>query len=134
MRISDWSSDVCSSDLTVITDTDVLRLTHEGRRIAGVRIRNAEGERDIAAREVILSAGALNSPLLLQRSGIGPADHLKGVGVEVLHDAPGVARNMREHRLLRAQYQIGSTSCRDRVGQYVSLSVAAASLKKKKKK
>ena len=93
-------------NLTVITDTDVLRLTHEGRRITGVRIRNAEGERDIAAREVILSAGALNSPLLLQRSGIGPADHLKGVGVEVLHDAPGVGRNMREHRLLRAQYRL----------------------------
>src|SRR3546814_6807855 len=100
------STPLCGSNLTGITYTDVRRLTHEGRRITGVRIRNAEGERDIAAREVILSAGALNSPLLLKRSGIGPADHLKGVGVEVLHDAPGVGRNMREHRLLRAQYPL----------------------------
>src|SRR3546814_11341445 len=91
-------------NLTVITDTDVLRLTHEGRRITGVRIRTAEGERDIAAREVILSAGALNSPLLLQRSGIGPDAHLKGVGVEVLPAAPGVGRNIPHHPLLRAHY------------------------------
>src|SRR3546814_18958341 len=93
-------------NLTVITDTDVLRLTHEGRRITGVRIRNAEGERDIAAREVILSAGALNSPLLLQRTGIGPADHPKGVRVEVRHDAHGLARNRRETGLLRANYNL----------------------------
>lgn len=93
-------------NVTVITDTDVLRLTHAGTRITGVRIRGVDGERDIAAREVILSAGALNSPTLLQRSGIGPAAHLKSVGVEVLHDAPGVGHNMREHRLLRAQYRL----------------------------
>ncbi|WP_409574756.1 GMC family oxidoreductase [Sphingopyxis sp. PET50] len=93
-------------NVTVITGTDVLRLTHAGKRVTGVRIRNAQGERDVAAREVILSAGALNSPTLLQRSGIGPAAHLRSVGVEVLHDAPGVGHNMREHRLLRAQYRL----------------------------
>ena len=94
------------ANVTVLTDTDVLRLNHEGKRITGVRIRNAMHEQDIAGREVILSAGALNSPTLLQRSGIGPAQHLREVGVEVLHDLAGVGHNMREHRLLRAQYRI----------------------------
>ena len=94
------------ANVTVITDTDVLRLTHEGTRITGVRIRNATGEQDIRAGQTILSAGALNSPTLLQRSGIGPADHLRSVGVEVLHNAPAVGHNMREHRLLNNQYRL----------------------------
>lgn len=93
-------------NLTVATGTDVLHLLVEGARVTGVRVRDAAGERDVAGREIILSAGALNSPTLLQRSGIGPADHLKSVGVEVRVDAPGVGHNMREHRLLRAQFRL----------------------------
>lgn len=93
-------------NLTVITGTDVLRLLFEGSRVIGVQVRDSAGERDIRAHETILSAGALNSPTLLQRSGIGPGDHLKKVGVEVRLDAPGVGHNMREHRLLRAQYRL----------------------------
>ena len=93
-------------NVTVLTDTDVLRLTAEGRRITGVRIRSKGAEQDVIAKEVILCAGALNSPTLLQRSGIGPAKHLQSVGVAVLQDSGGVGHNMREHRLLRAQYRI----------------------------
>ncbi len=50
-----------------------------------------------ARREVILSGGAYNSPHLLMLSGIGPAAHLKDHGIEVLHDSPGVGRNLQEH-------------------------------------
>jgi len=93
-------------NLTVLGETDVLHLTFEGSRVTGVRVRDANGERDLAGRETILSAGALNSPTLLQRSGIGPGAHLKRVGVDVRVDAPGVGHNMREHRLLRAQFRL----------------------------
>src|SRR5690606_20886227 len=53
-----------------------------------------------ARREVILSAGALQSPAVLQHSGVGPADHLKGLGIPVIRDMPEVGRNAREHKMI----------------------------------
>lgn len=50
-----------------------------------------------ATKEVILSSGAINSPHLLMLSGIGPSDNLEQVGIPVLHDAPGVGRNLQDH-------------------------------------
>jgi choline dehydrogenase len=94
------------SNLRVITDTDVLSLLIEDLTVSGVRVRDKTGEHDILGHEVILSAGALNSPTLLQRSGIGPADVLKKAGVKVVTDRRGVGANMREHRLLSTQYRL----------------------------
>ncbi|WP_370521833.1 GMC family oxidoreductase N-terminal domain-containing protein [Novosphingobium sp. ERN07] len=71
-----------------------------------MRVRDAQGERDLLARKTIVSAGALNSPTRLQRSGIGSPAHLQRVGVAVRHDAPDVGQSMREHRLLRAQSRL----------------------------
>ncbi|MCJ2180863.1 GMC family oxidoreductase [Novosphingobium album (ex Hu et al. 2023)] len=86
-------------NLDVVTQTDVLRIEFEGKRATGVVLRNAQGQRTIRAnREIILSAGAIQTPKLLQLSGIGPAALLKSVGVEVVADSPGVGQNMREHR------------------------------------
>jgi choline dehydrogenase-like flavoprotein len=59
-----------------------------------------------ARREVILSAGGLNSPHLLQLSGIGPAEHLRSLGIDVAVDSPDVGQNMREHLLLFLQYRL----------------------------
>lgn len=98
------------ANLIVQTDTDVLRILFDGARAVGVKVRTAAGERDILAREVILSAGALNSPVLLQRSGIGAAAQLRQAGVEVRVDSPDVGGNMREHRLLMNQYRLRSGS------------------------
>jgi choline dehydrogenase len=58
-----------------------------------------------AAREIILSGGAINSPQLLMLSGVGPADHLKEVGVPVHHDLPGVGQNLQEHLEMYVQQQ-----------------------------
>jgi len=84
-------------NLTVVTGATVSRITTEGRRATGVAYRR-EGESQVAlAREVILSGGSYNSPQLLMLSGIGPAEELRRHGIAVVHDLPGVGRNLSEH-------------------------------------
>ncbi len=85
-------------NLTVRTHAEVSRITFERGRANGVvcSIRG-QGFHFEAAREVILSGGAINSPQLLMLSGIGPADELRRLGIEVLHDAPGVGANLQDH-------------------------------------
>jgi choline dehydrogenase len=86
------------SNLTIQTDTLATRILLEGKRAVGVEyIRKGKMLRARAGREVILSAGAYNSPKLLMLSGIGPADELGSVGINLTHDLPGVGRNLQEH-------------------------------------
>ncbi|MGQ7793614.1 GMC family oxidoreductase [Faunimonas sp. B44] len=84
-------------NLHVITNALVLRLLFEGRRCVGAIYRKGDQEHRIEAREVIVSAGAIGSPQILQVSGIGPAEHLRSVGIEVVHDLPGVGGNLSDH-------------------------------------
>ena len=85
-------------NLEVRSDVLVRRVVLEGKRCVGVEIDTPNGPRVIRARrEVILSGGTYNSPHLLMLSGIGPAEHLKAHGIEVVHDSPGVGRNLQEH-------------------------------------
>lgn len=92
-------------NLRVVTNAEVTRILFAGRRAVGVSVREGGAVRTYhAAGEVILSAGALMSPKLLQLSGIGPAAHLRGLGIDVMADSPGVGAHMREHRLLMMQY------------------------------
>lgn len=85
-------------NLTVTTDAHVVRILVERGRATGVVYRHAGEERTIrASREVILSAGALQSPHILMLSGIGPADHLRQHGVSVVLDQPGVGANLQDH-------------------------------------
>lgn len=87
-------------NLRVITDARVERVLLEGLRVAGVSYRLGDTVHEIAARQVVISAGAVNSPALLLRSGIGPAAQLAEVGVTPLVDRPGVGRNYQNHVLL----------------------------------
>ncbi len=85
-------------NLCVITDAHTTRILMEGRRAVGVEYRQGGEMKQLkAAREVLLSAGALMSPQILMLSGIGPAEHLRASGVSVLHDLPGVGRNLHDH-------------------------------------
>ncbi|MEO6040348.1 MAG: GMC family oxidoreductase N-terminal domain-containing protein [Croceibacterium sp.] len=85
-------------NLEVRSGVLVRRLVFEGRRCVGVEIDHGGTPKVLRARrEVIVSGGAYNSPHLLMLSGIGPAAHLRDHGIEVLHDSPGVGRNLQEH-------------------------------------
>lgn len=85
-------------NLTVRTGVGVTRIVVENGRAIGVELIENDAAVTIRAdREVLLTAGAVNSPRLLMLSGIGPADHLRGVGVTVVHDLPGVGANLQDH-------------------------------------
>ncbi len=82
------------ANLTVITGAQVLRIVVDQGRATGVDLA---GQGIVRAGEVILSAGAIGSPRLLQLSGIGPADHLRNLGLPVVFDQPGVGANLQDH-------------------------------------
>jgi choline dehydrogenase len=85
-------------NLQLMTRTQVRRILFEGKRAVGVEVEQGGTVRQIRARrEVIICGGAINSPMLLMNSGVGPAAELKEVGVEVLHDLPGVGKNLQDH-------------------------------------
>jgi choline dehydrogenase-like flavoprotein len=85
-------------NLHVLTGAHVTRVLLEGRRAVGVAYRQRGRELQLRARrEVLLCAGALSSPQLLLLSGIGPAAHLQQHGIRVVHDLPGVGRNLHDH-------------------------------------
>jgi 5-(hydroxymethyl)furfural/furfural oxidase len=84
-------------NLTIFADTMVEQLLSEGRRITGVEVTIKGARRRVAAAEVIVSAGALHSPAILQRAGIGPVAHLRAMGIAVLADVPGVGENLTDH-------------------------------------
>jgi len=101
-------------NLDVVTSARVERVAIENRRATGVHMRTREGEWFVAAREVILCAGAIETPKLLQLSGIGPAPILQAVGIPVLINAPEVGENLREHRYVQTVYQVKGGSMNGR--------------------
>jgi choline dehydrogenase len=92
-------------NLTVRSHAHVHRITFDGARATGVELFSGTGrETATASSEVILSGGAINSPQLLQLSGVGPADHLRALGVEVVEDLPGVGENLQDHLAVGLAY------------------------------
>src|SRR5690606_3746615 len=85
-------------NLTVITGALATRVEVQGGRAVALHYR--QGGRDHrleAACEIVLSGGAYNTPQLLLLSGVGPADELRELGIDVVHDLPGVGRNLQDH-------------------------------------
>ena len=94
-------------NLRVETDAQATSLILEGGRAVGVRYRrNGRMHEALASREVILAAGALQSPQLLMLSGIGPGAELRRHGVAVAHDLPGVGANLQDHLQIRLMYRV----------------------------
>ena len=85
-------------NLTVITGAETTRVIIENGRARGVEYLN-DGNlaKACASREIVLSSGVVNSPKALLLSGIGPADELKALGIDPLHDLPGVGKNLQDH-------------------------------------
>ena len=85
-------------NLTVLTDAHVKKVVFEGKRAVAVELRHKGQDRVLRAdREIILSGGAINSPQLLQLSGIGEREALESLGIRCLHELPGVGKNLQEH-------------------------------------
>ena len=81
-----------------MTDALATRIIIQGGSAKGVTFRRGSSSETVfATREVIVCAGAINSPQLLMLSGVGASDHLRACGVEVVHDLPGVGANLQEH-------------------------------------
>jgi choline dehydrogenase len=88
-------------NLEVRTRTFVNRVVFDGTRAAGVELAGGE---TVRAAEVILCGGAINSPQLLQLSGVGHAEELAALGIDVVHDLPGVGENLQDHLEVYVQY------------------------------
>ena len=85
------------------------RLILEGKRCTGIRYSVGGEPREArATREVVVSAGTINSPQLLELSGIGQADRLRNLGIDVHHALPGVGENLRDHYAPRTRWAIGA--------------------------
>ena len=84
-------------NLEIMTSTRVLRITFDGTRVTGVVAERGGEAITIAAREVVVSAGAVHSPALLLRSGVGPAAELRELGIAITADRQGVGRNYQNH-------------------------------------
>ena len=94
------------SNLTVATDAHATRILLSGKRATGIEyLRGGVRESAQARREVILAAGAFNSPQLMQLSGLGPASHLQALGISVVADMPGVGTNLQDHYNGRLVYE-----------------------------
>ena len=84
-------------NLTIRPNVLATRILFDGKRALGVGVESG-GERFVLeGEEIILGAGAIASPQLLMLSGVGPADHLRGLGIELLHELPGIGQNLRDH-------------------------------------
>lgn len=105
-------------NLAILADATVLALEGEQRRIAGVTVEHAGGRAAIEAGEVVLGAGAIHSPAMLLRAGIGPAAALQALGIASRCDLPGVGRNLQEHpgvslaAYLRPEARLGRSTTR----------------------
>ena len=96
-------------NLTVETNAQATRVLFEGSRASGMEWANGRDRRTArAAREVILAAGALQSPQLLQLSGIGPAELLRSHGISIVADLPGVGENLQDHYQARSIVELKS--------------------------
>jgi choline dehydrogenase-like flavoprotein len=94
-------------NLAIWTEALVDRLTFEGRRATGLELKRAgQFRRVVARREVILAAGAIGSPMLLQLSGVGAPDLLNRFAIPVRHDLPGVGENLQDHLQIRCAYKV----------------------------
>ncbi len=93
-------------NLTVRTRAFVTRIVFDGQRAVGVEVALGRGRSElIRANEIILSGGSINSPQLLQLSGVGNAGELRALGVDVVHDLPGVGENLQDHLEVYIQHK-----------------------------
>ena len=115
------------SNLTIVTGVVIDKLRLEAKRCVGVQaIKNGTVVSFNARREVLLCAGSMGSPAILQRSGIGPAAHLHSLGIPLLQHSPQLGYNLREHRALVMQWRTPDDVSQNR--QYLGTRLLANTL------
>lgn len=109
-------------NLRIVTNALVSRVLLEGKRATGVAYRDKSGQEQTvhAAREVILSGGAINSPQILMLSGIGEAEHLRDNGVTPVHELKGVGKGLQDHLQARLVYKCNEPTLNDEVRSLVN--------------
>ncbi len=106
-------------NLTIVTHALTERILFDGKRASGVSYLRGNASQPVSARarrEVLLCGGAIASPQILQRSGVGPADLLRDLDIPVVHKLPGVGENLQDHLEMYLQY-----ACKEPVSLYPSL-------------
>ena len=108
------------SNLQIVTEAQATRLVLNDNRCTGVEIRRGGETITVrAAREVVLAAGAIGSPHLLELSGIGDPDHLAALGIPLAHARPAVGNNLQDHLQIRCAYKVsGVKTLNDRAGNW----------------
>ena len=91
-------------NLTIRGSVTARRILFDGKRTVGIEAESGGEVFSVQGDEIIVSSGAIASPQLLMLSGIGPAEHLRSFGIEVVHDLPGVGQNLRDHPAAAALY------------------------------
>jgi len=105
-------------NLTVITHAQTERLILDGKQVTGVQFRQGNAlKRAVASCEVVLSAGTIGSPQILQLSGIGPGALLAEHGIEVEHELSGVGENLQDHLQLRLAYKVQNITTLNEMSQ-----------------
>ncbi len=109
------------ANLDIVTHAHVKALRLSGKTVTGLDLRIAGEDAGVACRgEVVLSAGSIGSPQILQVSGIGPGDLLQGLGIEVRHDLKGVGGNLQDHLQIRPVYRVeGTKTLNQRAGSLI---------------
>ena len=87
-------------NLTVKANVVVRRILFEGKKAVGVEVESGGEVFQVESDQIVLSAGAMASPQILMLSGVGPADHLREMGITVVHELPGVGQNLRDHPIV----------------------------------
>ncbi len=84
-------------NLTIRANVTARRILFDGNKAVGIEAESGGEVFTVEADEIVVSSGAVASPQLLMLSGVGPAEHLRSLGIEVVHDSPGVGKNLRDH-------------------------------------
>ena len=87
-------------NLTIKADSVVQKIIFEGKKAVGVEVKSNDEIFELCCENLILSGGAIASPQILMISGIGPSEQLENLGIKLIHELPGVGRNLRDHPLL----------------------------------
>jgi 5-(hydroxymethyl)furfural/furfural oxidase len=115
-------------NLTVLGETQVKRLIFEGTRVAGVEVETKGQATTFRARHVIVTAGALHTPALLMRSGVGPGEHLGEMGIPVVANVAGIGRNLCNHPFVALSAYLTPEARIDRaLSRYLQLGIRFSS-------